>query len=100
MRKRFRCTILFLSIIFSSMTPGIKAQEAYDGGLLENFGVSAKIGTYGPGIDFHTSLLPNLKARVGFNYLSYNNTEKSILMQIIYCREIPGYWKETLRMPN
>ncbi|MDR3184223.1 MAG: hypothetical protein LBT49_02310 [Prevotellaceae bacterium] len=48
------------------------SSPAYAGGLLENFGVGIKAGTNGVGADFNTSLHPNIKARLGFNYLWYN----------------------------
>ena len=49
------------------------AQMPAEGGAFENFGASLKFGAMnGFGIDFSTSLHPNLKARVGFNYLGYN----------------------------
>ena len=49
------------------------AQMPSEGYAFENFGASLKFGAmYGPGIDFSTSLHPNLKARVGFNFLGYD----------------------------
>ena len=49
------------------------AQKPSEGGAFENFGVNLKVGVlYGAGIDFSTSLHPNVKARVGFNYLGYD----------------------------
>ena len=49
------------------------AQTPSEGGAFENFGASLKFGAmYGPGIDFSTSIHPNIKTRVGFNYLGYN----------------------------
>lgn len=46
------------------------SEKAYSDGFLSHWGVAAKIGTYGPGVDIHTSLHPQIKARVGFNYLA------------------------------
>ena len=49
------------------------AQTPSEGGAFENFGANLKVGAlYGPGIDFSTSLHPNLKARVGFSFLGYD----------------------------
>ena len=63
----------FLTIC--SLQLSAQEQEAYKDGLFKRFGVAVKAGTYGYGLDFHTSLTPNLKARVGFNHLSLNYDE-------------------------
>ena len=62
--------LLVATILLCSTT---YAQTPSEGGAFENFGASLKFGAlYGVGVDFSTSLHPNLKARVGFNYLGYN----------------------------
>ena len=49
------------------------AQKPSEGGAFENFGVNMKAGLLnGVGLDFSTSLHPNIKARLGFNYLGFN----------------------------
>ena len=49
------------------------AQTPSEGGAFKNFEISLKAGfVNGFGIDFSTDLHPNIKARVGFNYLGYN----------------------------
>jgi hypothetical protein len=56
----------------------LTAQEMskpYEDGFMKRFGVAIKAGTYGPGIDLHASLLPRLKTRIGFNYMSYDYKE-------------------------
>jgi len=63
--------LLFVATMFLCGTT--IAQTPSEGGAFENFGASLKFGAmYGPGIDFSTSLHPNLKARVGFSYLGYD----------------------------
>jgi hypothetical protein len=54
-------------------TSATAQQEAYEGGLFENFGVGVKAGTYGFGLDFNTSLHPNIKARAGFSYFKFGH---------------------------
>jgi hypothetical protein len=62
--------LLVATILLYSTT---YAKTPSEGGAFENFGASLKFGAlYGVGVDFSTSLHPNLKARVGFNYLGYN----------------------------
>ncbi len=68
------------AFFFTLSSLQLSAQETiptkpYEDGFLKRFGVAAKLGTYGPGIDFHTSLTSNLKARIGFNYLAYSTNE-------------------------
>jgi hypothetical protein len=46
----------------------------HNGGFFENIGIGLKAGTYGGGVDVNVSILPNLKARIGFNYLGYTRT--------------------------
>lgn len=38
----------------------------------EGFGIGAKVGTLGLGVELSTSLLPTTRLRGGFNYLSYS----------------------------
>ena len=62
--------LLVATILLCSTT---YAQTPSEGDAFENFGASLKFGAlYGVGVDLSTSLHPNLKARVGFNYLGYN----------------------------
>jgi len=63
------CTFFFT---LCSMQLSAQEQEAYKDGFLQRFGVAIKASTYGYGLDFSTSLTPNLKTRIGFNYLSFN----------------------------
>ncbi len=75
MRTKF--ITIACAFLFTLSSLQLSAQEKlsgkpYEDGFLKRFGVAAKIGTYGPGVDFHTSLLPNLKARIGFNYMIYD----------------------------
>ncbi len=51
------------------------AVKPHEEGFLKRFGVAAKVGIYGFGLDFHTSLHPDLKARLGFSYLIYNHDD-------------------------
>ncbi len=69
------CTFFFIFGSFKLSAQETLSEKAYEDGFLKRFGVAAKLGTYGPGIDFHTSLTSNLKARVGFNYMVYNYNE-------------------------
>ena len=71
---------LLLSFLITSFAVGqLYAQDdetpkhGHNGGFLENIGIGLKAGTYGAGIDANVSLLPNLKARIGFNYLGYTH---------------------------
>ena len=68
MKKMF---LLFVVTILLCVTT--YAQTPSEGGAFENFGASLKFGImYGSGVDFSTSLHPNLKARIGFSYLGYD----------------------------
>ena len=60
--------ILLLSFFISSILTG---QLYAQSGFLDGVGVGVKASTYGGGIDVNVSLLPFLKARVGFNYFGY-----------------------------
>ncbi|GBU08354.1 hypothetical protein AwDysgo_16850 [Bacteroidales bacterium] len=67
--------ILLLNfILFTFISLSINAQERSEDGFLNKFGVGVKLGTYGPGIDVHTSLTKNIKARVGLSLMSYTYT--------------------------
>ena len=73
--KRRYFTILFIFIFGTSVnlfSQGSDADEPHAGGLFENYGVALKIGTYGVGVDFSTSLHPNIKTRVGFGYFGFS----------------------------
>ena len=77
MKTRFITSVCSL-FMMSSLLLSAQGQEVanpYEDGFLKRFGVAIKAGTYGPGIDLHTSLLPQLKARIGFNYLSYHHQD-------------------------
>ena len=66
MRKKL--VILFLS--------GVLAISAYaQGGFLENWAIGLNAGLYGYGIQGATSLTPHLKARLGFDYMSYSHNK-------------------------
>jgi len=71
MKKR---NLIVMLIFIVGISANLFSQnEAYRGGLFENYGVALKAGTFGLfGFDFSTSLHPNIKARVGFNYLGFN----------------------------
>ena len=63
--------ILLLSLcVFIFGGKQVFAQDAHRGGFLEHIGVGVKASTYGAGVDFNVSILPVLKARVGFNYFN------------------------------
>ena len=65
MKKLFLLLVVYLLMYGTTL-----AQKPSRGGAFENFGGALKLGIlYGPGIDFSTSLHPNLKTRIGFNYL-------------------------------
>ena len=65
--------LLVVSLLIYGTT---HAQTLSRGDAFENFGGALKLGIlYGPGIDFSTSLHPNLKARLGFNYLGIDATK-------------------------
>ena len=72
--KRQYFAILFIFIFGTStnLFSQSDADEPHAGGLLENYGVALKLGTYGLGVDFSTSLHPNIKARVGFGYFGFS----------------------------
>ena len=66
MRKKIAA--LFLS--------GIFAISSYaQGGFLEDWAIGVNAGLYGVGVQGATSITPNLKARLGFDYLSYSYNE-------------------------
>ena len=55
---------------------GIVAMSTYaQDGLLESWAVGVDAGSYGFGVQGATSLSPNVKARVGFNYLTYTHNK-------------------------
>ena len=64
----------FLSLC--SLQLSAQEQEAYKDGAFKRFGVALKASTYGYGLDFSTSLTPNLKTRIGFNYLGFGYNEE------------------------
>ncbi len=67
-------TKVIVGIFFLFFCIHLSAQnenKPYEDGFLKRFAISAKVGSYGPGVDLHTSLLPNLKLRAGFNYMAY-----------------------------
>ena len=57
-----------LILIASFSTSLFSQNEPFRGGLFENYGAALKVGSYGIGVDVSTSLHPNIKARLGFNY--------------------------------
>ena len=68
MKKKY--LLLVATMLLCSTT---YAQTPSEGGAFENFGASLKAGVMnGVGVDFSTALHPNIKARVGFNYLGYD----------------------------
>ncbi len=72
MKTKFK--VLFLSgILLLSSSYNANAQEdsPHRGGFLKNWAVGVDAGLYGYGGYVATSLLPNLKARIGFEYLGY-----------------------------
>lgn len=74
MKKRVFILLIVAVCGCSTVTLAQKddSSPAYAGGFLKNFGVGIKASTDGVGVDFSTSLHPNIKARLGFNYLGYN----------------------------
>ena len=73
---------LLLSLLITSFAVGqLYAQDekketpkyGHNGGFLENIGIGLKAGTYGAGVDVNVSILPVLKARIGFNYFGYTH---------------------------
>ena len=73
---------LLLSLLITSFAVGqLYAQDekketpkyGHNGGFLENIGIGLKAGTYGGGVDVNVSLLPILKARIGFNYFDFTH---------------------------
>ena len=66
-----KMTLLF--VVTTLLYSTTYAQTPSEGGAFENFGASLKAGVMnGVGVDFSTSLHPNLKTRVGFNFLGYD----------------------------
>ena len=72
MKKAFFAVLWFLTV--GVVVNNVSAQETPVGGIFENFGVALKAGTYGIGLDVSTSLHPNIKARLGYNYFGYKYT--------------------------
>ena len=68
MKKQYFIATL---ILITSFSTNLFSQNE-SGGLFENFGVAVKAGLYGGGLDISTSLHPNIKVRVGFNYMAYD----------------------------
>ena len=65
--------MLLLFVATTLLCSTTYTQTPSEGGAFENFGASLKFGVMnGVGVDFSTSLHPNLKARVGFNFLGYD----------------------------
>ena len=78
-----RTKILLLFVCVSSLFVGkLVAQDGHKGGFLENIGVGVKASTYGAGVDFNVSLLPNLKGRVGFSYFGYSYLIDKTVLEI------------------
>ena len=74
MKKKFT-TLLLLSTFLFSNVEALKAQYP-DRGLFKQWAAGIDILTlYGPGVYGATSLTPNLKARVGFDFLGYKYTD-------------------------
>ncbi len=71
MQTKIKSLLLGTVLLIGSMTSA-NAQEAHKGGLLENWAVGVDAGFYGFGGYVATSLLPNLKARIGMDYLTYS----------------------------
>lgn len=72
MKTKFIIIAISLFIMSSFQLSAQDQVKPYEDGFMKRFGVAVKAGTYGPGIDLHASLLPRLKARIGFNYMSYD----------------------------
>lgn len=74
MKIRLITLSLIAVFMFSGMnTPAVKAQYAHRGSTFENWAVGVDLlSMYGFGVYGATSLLPNLKMRVGFDYLPFN----------------------------
>ncbi len=107
MKRKWTLILGVVALMIASST--LHAQEAesgkpYEDGFLKRFGVAAKVGTYGFGLDLHTSLLPNLKARVGFSYLNFNYDDPidfSADSPVQGNPEVDGFVNEAdLRFPN
>ena len=76
MIKRLLISKSLLFVVTMLLCTTTYAQKPAEGGVFENFGANLKFGVlYGPGVDFSTSLHPNLKARIGFSYLGYDATD-------------------------
>ncbi len=70
MQTKFKTLLLSFALLLSGAF-SVNAQDAHRGGFLENWSVGVDAGLYGFGGYVATSLLPNIKARVGFDYLTY-----------------------------
>jgi len=64
--------IVALVFITGLSTNLFSQDEPFRGGLFKNYGVAVKAGLYGYGFDLSTSLHPNIKARLGYNYYTYD----------------------------
>ena len=64
-KQNFLVTLILITSFSTSL---FSQNEPFSGGLFENYGVALKVGSYGIGVDLSTSLHPNIKARLGFNY--------------------------------
>ena len=49
----------------------IAAQDSHVDGFFQNWGIALKVNTFGVGADLLTSLHPNIKMRLGVNYLGF-----------------------------
>lgn len=66
---------LFAALVLCMNSFSAKAQNAYSGGLLQNWAAGISAGTYGFGIYGATSVLPSLRVRVGYDYMAYKYKE-------------------------
>ncbi|MDR1369222.1 MAG: hypothetical protein LBJ72_03695 [Dysgonamonadaceae bacterium] len=101
MKTKITIGLLFFMSLFHLSAQN--SSKPYEDGFLKRFGIGIKAGTYGPGIDLHTSLFSRLKARIGFNYVSYDYKDPIDFTAHTPDKEysVDGYFSDSkLKFPN
>ncbi len=78
--KITKALFLFSILALCCNSFSVKAQDSYAGGLLQNWSAGISGGTYGFGVYGATTILPNLRVRVGYDYMAYEY-KKSVFFE-------------------